>query len=90
MAVASLVLGIISIVLAIFGSGFQWVGILLGVVGIVLGVQGKKEIGQEGVAKAGLICSIIGVALSLLLMIACTACLIGFAGVLNSATTSIY
>ena len=42
MAIASLVLGIVSIVVAVFGFSFQWVGILLGIVGIVLGVLGKK------------------------------------------------
>ncbi len=90
MAVASLVLGIISIVLAIFGAGYQWIGVLLGVAGIVLGVLGKKDPAQAGLAKAGMICSIIGTALSLLLFIACAACLMGTAGALNSALNSMY
>ena len=84
MAIASLVLGIISIVLALFGAGFQWVGILLGIAGIVLGVLGKKEPEQAGLAKAGMICSIVGTALSLLIYIACVACVMCAAGFVNS------
>ena len=84
MAIASLVLGIVSIVVAVFGFSFQWVGILLGIVGIILGVLGKKDPAQAGLAKAGMICSIIGVALSLLIYIACAACVMGTAGFVNS------
>ena len=36
MAVASLVLGILSVVIGLFGSGFNWVGIIIGVIGLVL------------------------------------------------------
>ena len=75
MGVASLVLGIISIVISVFGTGsFGWLGLILGIVGIVLGVEGKKVPEQAGMAKAGFICSIIGVVLSLLFYIACIGC----------------
>lgn len=73
MAVASLVLGIISIVFAVIGLGLP-IGFICGVVGIVMGILGKKDM-----AKAGFICSIVGTALSILTLIACTAC-IGTAG----------
>jgi len=74
MAVGSLVLGIISIVFALFIPGFQWIGALTGIVGIILGVQARKFRGQEGMATAGMVCSIIGTVLSLILYIACVAC----------------
>lgn len=75
MGVASLVLGIISIVISVFGTGsFGWLGLILGIIGIVLGVEGKKVPEQAGMAKAGFICSIIGVVLSLLFYIACIGC----------------
>lgn len=65
-AIASLVLGIVSIV---FTFIFFIVGLICGIVGIVLAVKAKKEIaasgqGGSGVATAGLVCSIIGLTLS--------------------------
>jgi hypothetical protein len=75
-AVASLVLGIISILFGAFGSGFQWVGTITGIIGIVLATMAKKNPEQDqGLAKAGFVCSIIGTILSLILFIACVACL---------------
>lgn len=78
MAVASLVLGIISIVFAVIGLGLP-IGFICGVVGIVMGILGKKDMAKASMAKAGFICSIVGTALSILTLIACTAC-IGTAG----------
>lgn len=58
MGVASLILGIVSIV-------FSWsFGLIPGIVGIILGAIGKNRSNGTGPAKAGLICSIIGVVLS--------------------------
>lgn len=75
MAVASLVLGIISIVIGVFFSGLLgWLGAILGVVGIILGVQGKKDPEKKGLATAGMICSIVGLVLCLILYLACVAC----------------
>lgn len=76
MAVASLVLGIISIVLSFFG-GLNLFGGIIGIVGIVLGVLGKKDPEKKGLATAGLVCSIIGTILCFILYIACVACLGG-------------
>ena len=73
MAVASLVLGIISVVIAAFFGPLAWLGIVLGVVGLVLAVLAKKK-GKSGMATAGLVLSIIGLALSAIIFIACTAC----------------
>jgi hypothetical protein len=80
MSVASLVLGICSIPLA-----FVWVGIVAAIVGIILGVIGKKksqEVGAPtGMASAGVICSIIALALDVLIVVACSSLLcIGAAG----------
>ena len=71
-AIASLVLGILSVV------GF---GLVVGIVGIVLGVQAKKaqlEVGgQTGLATAGIILSIIGTVFGSLFFIFFCAPLLG-------------
>lgn len=74
MGVASLVLGIVSIVFAILGLGIP-VGVIAGLVGVILGAVGKGNPASAGMAKAGLVCSIIGTILSLLVFIACASCL---------------
>jgi hypothetical protein len=70
--VASLVLGIISIIFGLFG--FHIVSLPCGIVGIILGAVGKADPKKAGVAQAGLVCSIIGTILSLILFVACVAC----------------
>lgn len=81
MGVASLVLGIISIIIGLFSAGsLGWCGAILGIIGIVLGAFGKKNNPENaGLAKAGFVCSIIGTILCLLLYIACVACIGGIA-----------
>lgn len=79
MGVASLILGIISVVLALFFSGFGWLASILGLVGVILGAVARKK-AKTGVATAGLVLSIIGLVLGLLLYIACVACIGGLAG----------
>ncbi len=78
MAIASLVLGIVSIVAAVFGFGLP-IGAICGVVGIILGVLGKKVPERASLAKAGLVCSIIGLILSVLFVVACASCVGGLA-----------
>lgn len=73
LAVASMVLGIVSIIFAFL---FVWVGLLAGIVGIVLAVMSRKNPAKKGMGTAGLVCSIIGVAISGI-MIACALCVIG-------------
>lgn len=84
MGVASLVLGIISIVLS-FVPFTQLFASLLGVIGIVLGAFGRKQAVDSGlptgVPTAGLVCSIIGLCLTLLMYVAC-------AGALNAAKSA--
>ncbi|WP_112181896.1 MULTISPECIES: DUF4190 domain-containing protein [Paraliobacillus] len=66
-AIASLVLGILSIVI-------PWIGFIFGIIGIVLSSKAKKEIANyqqagNGMAVAGLVTSIVGTALYGLLLI---------------------
>lgn len=76
MGVASLVLGILSIIIGFFtgiwGAG-GW-GAILGIIGIILGAVARRNPEQNGIGTAGLICSIIGLIFSLLFWIACAAC----------------
>ncbi|MBQ4629552.1 MAG: hypothetical protein IJB70_00980 [Clostridia bacterium] len=67
MGIASLILGICSIVFC----WFPYLGLFLGIGGIILGAIGKKN---GGVAQAGMIVSIIGTAITTISWIACVAC----------------
>ena len=55
--IASLVLGIISIV---FGCCYGLPSIILGVIGLICAIIGNKE-NKHGIGTAGLVCSIIGI-----------------------------
>ena len=79
MGIASLVLGIISLVIGVFSSAVNpevWVA---EIVGIILGALGRKNPEKKGIATAGMVCSIIGLVLCLILYIACAACVGGLA-----------
>lgn len=58
-AVASLVLGICSIVCWFFGIG-AIIGLILGIIGLILAGQAKRAGNTEGVRTAGFVCSLIG------------------------------
>ena len=76
MGVASLVLGIIAIIIGLFSAGtLGWFGAILAIIGIILGAVGRKNPEKSGLATAGLVCSIIGLILCLIVYIACVACL---------------
>lgn len=77
MAVASLVLGICALVFPFIGLG--WLSVLVGIVGVILGALGKKDEAKSGMAKAGMVMSIIAIALGLVFWIACAACIGGLA-----------
>lgn len=62
MAIASLVLGIISIVASMFV-----VGILFGIVAIILFALARKKYGKSGIGLAGMITGIVGSVLSLII-----------------------
>jgi len=72
-AVASLVLGIVSIVLGwIFW--IDLVGIAAGIIGLVLGISAKKEAAPSGMATAGIVLSIVGIAIGGIIFLSCMAC----------------
>ena len=66
-AILGLVFGIIGLVLFWFGL----VGIIIAAVGLVFSILGKKSTSKGGMATAGLVLSIIGLALGLTIYIAC-------------------
>lgn len=77
MATASLVIGIISLVLCTcfaWTIGGAWLGVVLAIVGVVLACVAKKAEPSNGMATAGLVLSIIAVAFGLIVAVACTAC----------------
>lgn len=69
MAIASLILGIISLFLSAFSFGFLglW-GCILSILGIVFGILGRKEEDKKGMATAGLICSIVALSLGFVIL----------------------
>ena len=69
MGIASLVLGIVSIIFIFMPWLAGW-GVLLGAAGIVLAVLARKN-GEKGIATAGLVCSIVGAAICGIMYIAC-------------------
>lgn len=79
MAVTSLVLGIISVVVAVFFAGLNWLAVILGVLGIVFGAMAKKQPERKGLATAGLVLSIVGCILGVVMYLACVACVGGLA-----------
>ncbi len=82
MAVASLVLGIISVVCSFIG-GLNIVGLIVGIVGLVLGILAKKK-QSTGMATAGIVLSIIGIVLTAIVLVACAACVGNTACALSS------
>ena len=70
-ATASLVLGIISLVLWAFFSSlvFSIIMLVLAIIGLVLAVQAKKAGNTSGVRKGGFVVSIIGVVLGALRLV---------------------
>ena len=72
-AVASLVLGIVSVVCIFLGYG-SLLGIALGIVGLVLGINAKKE-APSSMATAGIVLSIVAIAACAVSFLACIACI---------------
>ncbi len=83
LAIVSLVLGILSIV---FGCCTGWIGALFGIGGIICAVFANKQ-EKTGIAKAGLICSIIGIVLGILITILAV---VFSAALINSGAFSAY
>ena len=80
MAIASLVLGIVSLVLSFFGLGI--ISVFTAIIGIILGVLGRKDPEKKGMATAGLVCSIIALVLGIIMWIACAAVVGGAAALI--------
>ncbi len=66
LAIASLVLGILSIILVCCNT---YAAIIAGIVSIVLAILSKKNNGKSGMSTAGLICSIVGIVLAIVMII---------------------
>ena len=83
-SIASLVLGLISLLCAWFGWG-ALISIITGIIGIILGIKGNK-IQQTGMGTAGIVLSIIGLVLSIIVFFACVLCIGGLIA-LDAATS---
>lgn len=68
-ATASLICGIVSVIFAIMGG---FIGIVAGIIGLVGAINAKKKGVTGGMLTAGLVLSIIGLALSAVTFFACT------------------
>ena len=82
MGIASLVLGIVSLCMSIFSAGYLGViGTICAILGIIFGVMGRRDIVNEKMATAGLVCSIIALCLGIVLFVICAGavgCFLGF------------
>ena len=87
MATASLVLGIITLAafLGFFTAVTPFIGVATGVVGLILGIMARKK-QPSSMSTAGIVLSVIGLAMCLIVLIACVACIgaLGSYGYLNS------
>lgn len=70
-AIASLVLGIVSIV---FFWAYGIIALVSGIIGLILAISARKEAPANNMAKAGLILSIIGLGLGAIFFVSCLAC----------------
>ena len=82
-AIASLVLGIISVVLWFFGYS-SILSVVLGIIGVVMASKSKEEGYDENIRTAGFILSVIGIIGGAIFFVACVACL-GMAGIAGLA-----
>ena len=82
-AIASLVLGIISVVLWFFGYSFI-LSVVLGIIGVVMASKSKEEGYDENIRTAGFILSVIGIIGGAIFFVACVAC-VGMAGIAGLA-----
>jgi hypothetical protein len=82
-AIASLVLGIVSIVCWFLGMG-AFVGLITGIIGVICASCSKKAGYTGGIQTGGLVCSIIGLVVSAVVFATCVACVgaLGTAGAL--------
>lgn len=84
-AVASLSLGIISIVCTLGFFYTSFFGVIFGILAIIFGQKARKE-AKTPLATAGLVCGIIGTSLCGLLFVGCS----GYAIYFNNTYSSYY
>lgn len=82
-AIASLVLGIISVALWFFGYS-SILSVVLGIIGVVMASKSKEEGYDENIRTAGFILSVIGIIGGAIFFVACVAC-VGMAGIAGLA-----
>lgn len=74
MAIASLVLGILALVLGFVPGVPFWISLILAIIGIILGATArKKDTQRAGIATAGMVLSIISVVIAIIVTVACAA-----------------
>ena len=76
MAIASMVLGIVSIVLCCI----WYISLICAIAGMVLGIMNNRKCGRNGMATAGIVCSIIGIVLTIALLVLAAIGLMMFGG----------
>ena len=74
LALGSMIVGIVGLLIS-FLPGIGFIGGIMGVVGIVLSVSAKGKGFKGGIAIAGLVTSIIAIAIVALKIVSCMACL---------------
>lgn len=82
LAIASLVLGIITLLFIFF---FPIGGLVTGIIGIVCASKAKSAGNSSGMQTAGFVCSLVGLVINAFIFVACVAC----AGVLGTTAGSL-
>lgn len=67
-AIASLILGILALIVSFTGAG-SGIGLILAIIGYCLGKNALKKRPGEGMAKAGVICSLITIVIALIMLV---------------------
>lgn len=69
-SIASMVLGIVSVIGLCFGYGGIWIPVICAILALIFGILGKKDENAKGMAKTGIILSIITLAFLVILILA--------------------
>lgn len=64
LAIVGMILGIISII----AGGCGWYGLVLGIPGLICSILSRKQ-GKSGIGVAGIVCSVIGIVIAILMTI---------------------
>jgi uncharacterized membrane protein len=74
MAIAGMVLGICAVVFVFI---FWILGIIMAIVGLVLSIMARKQ-NPSSMATAGLVLNIVALAITIVVVLACTACIASY------------